>query len=213
MRLPRNVFGTLVPSPRPAFPTQGIPESINLAGVAENPFSRTEDPMACTRHVVLIARFSATGRTVCAQLLRGMAFNTSDVPPGAAGLSVMRPAMCAAGLPHKQSIVAKSVPLLQPRLPGRRQLVRLCSAGVVGPTRTSETGEEAEGTTDAIIARRVAFMFSFTGTGLSAVQAGRIRKKFGCCSGGKASRMDLDSCWFYYAAARDAAVRAAVGDE
>jgi hypothetical protein len=103
--------------------------------------------------------------------------------------------------------VAKSVPLLQPRLPGRRQLVRLCSAGVVGPTRTSETGEKAEGTTDAIIARRVAFMFSFTGL-LSGVQAGRSsKKKFG------GSVPDSYCYWFYYAAARDTAVRAAVGDE
>ena len=99
---PRGTVGCATGSQRlgnaSTFSSAGVPHSGNTRelkygrqSVAENPFSRTEEPMACTRHVVLLARFSATGRNVCAQLLRAMASNVSDVPPGAAELSVMRP--------------------------------------------------------------------------------------------------------------------------
>jgi hypothetical protein len=54
-RLARNDLGTLVPSPRPAFRTQGIPvEQKSGKASLKIRFSHAEDRMARNYHVVLL---------------------------------------------------------------------------------------------------------------------------------------------------------------
>ena len=75
------------------------------------------------------------GRNLCAPLLRPMAFNATEIPPGAVASALCDPTMCETGLPHKHSIVAGSVPVLEsrpPASPARAVVFRPVS--IVGPT-------------------------------------------------------------------------------
>lgn len=160
-----------------SFSSAGVPHSgitreqkYGRYGVAENPFSRTEDVMACTHHAVLLARFSATGRNVCAQ-------------PGAHGVQCIRRSArrrrteryasqrCVQPACHTST--ASWLNWCQFWSRGCRSVANLCgcvSAGVnrgANVRRTTATGEEVKGTPD-FIARLVAFKFFFAnGDGMS----------------------------------------------
>ena len=93
-----------------------------------------------------------------------MASNASDVPPGAAELSVMRPSDVWSRLATTST--ASWLNWCQCWSRDRRRVASSCgcvSAGIncgANVRRTSATGEEVEGTPD-VIARLVAFKFSF----------------------------------------------------
>ena len=165
MRLARNDLGTLLPSPRPAFSIQGLPESRNIAGTAS---LKIRFPVPKMRwHVLITLCYSHDFQQLVAMYARNRVPNgVQCIRRSARRRRTERYASQRCVEPACHTSTASWLNWCQCWSRDRRRVASSCgcvSAGVnrgANVRRTTASGDEVEGTTD-VIARLVGFKFSF----------------------------------------------------